>query len=430
MRTANRDTAYRIADTAWSLCIVVGITMGAVYIPLRLVRNIDQSIFSYTIAMTVTLVFMLDVAYNVWVTLRSHAHDEVNRFAALKSYARRRLWIDVIAALPLTMLHGIDPHLILFRLIKMVRLRDIFLWWQRATIRYSTHLRLIFLLYWMVMTAHWCACGWISIHGAPTGVPFRDYYIRSFYWAVTTLSTVGYGDVTPKSNMEVLYATGVMGLGVIMYGYVIGNIANILRNLDMNRQRYYEHTELVRSFMSSRKIPKPLQRRIGEYYAYFWERQLGHDESHILSDLPPSLRTEVSIFLRRDIIQKAPIFCKTDTAFIQDLAQQLRSALFPPGDVVFRYGEEGDKMYFVAHGRLEVVNRHEEVVAILEEGDIFGEVALLLQQPRSATVRAVEYCDVYVLDNNAFQAALMRHPRFGEKLRLLALERQERADKE
>jgi voltage-gated potassium channel len=177
--------------------------------------------------------------------------------------------------------------------------------------------------------------------------------------------------------------------------------------------------------MKSRKIPVPLQRRIGEYFAYYWERQLGYDESVILSDLPQSLRAEVSIFLRRDIIQKAPIFCKTDTEFIQDLAQQLRSELFTPGDEVFRIGEEADKMYFVSHGRLEVINAEGRTVAILEEGDLFGEIALLLQKPRSATVRAIDYCDVYVLEKTAFNAALTRHPRFGQTLRVLALERRQ-----
>jgi hypothetical protein len=425
MRTATRDYTYRLVDIVWSIFIVIGITMGAVYLPLRLIRNIDQSIFSTVVATIVTASFMLDVVYNILVTMRQSHADRGDRYTALKNYARRRLTIDLIAALPLTLLFAISPQLILIRLIKMVRLRDIFTWWQRTTIQYSSLLRLIFLFYWMVMAAHWVACGWISIHGAPMGVPFKDYYIRSLYWAVTTLSTVGYGDVTPKSNMEIMYATGVMALGVVMYGYVIGNIANLLRNLDLSRQRYYEHAEKVRSFMKSQKIPHPLQRRIGDYYAYYWERQLGYDESVILSDLPQSLRTEVSIFLRRDIIQKAPIFCKTDTAFIQDLAQQLRSELFTPGDEVFRIGEEGDKMYFVSHGRLEVINAQGRIVAILEEGDLFGEIALLLQQPRSATVRAIDYCDVYVLDKIGFNAALERHPRFGETLRVLALERRQ-----
>lgn len=112
MRTATRDAAYRVLDIVWSLIIVVGITMGAVYIPLRLVRNIDQSIFSYTIAMSVTIVFMLDIAYNVWVTLREHRTDGANRYVALKNYTRKRLWIDLIAAIPLTILGNILPQLL------------------------------------------------------------------------------------------------------------------------------------------------------------------------------------------------------------------------------------------------------------------------------------------------------------------------------
>jgi hypothetical protein len=299
MKTSARHRFYQWFDVIWSLLLVFGITMAAIYLPLRLIRNIDQSIFSYTIATAVTVLFMLDIAYNIWVTLRTHnvAND---RYVGLRMYLRKRFVIDLIAAIPLTLLANIAPPLVIMRLIKLVRLRDMMMRWQYAILEHLSALRLAFLVYWMVIVAHWAACGWISIHGAPANVAFRDYYIRSLYWAVTTLSTVGYGDVTPKTNTEIMYATAIMATGVILYGYVIGNIANILRNLDLSRQRYYEHAEKVRSFMKTRQLPVPLQRRLGEYYAYYWERQFGYDETQILASLPPGLRAEVSIFLRRD----------------------------------------------------------------------------------------------------------------------------------
>ena len=81
--------------------------------------------------------------------------------------------------------------------------------------------------------------------------------------------------------------------------------------------------ERLAAFMKYRNIPPALQRRLRDYYAYLWENRLGYDESTVLADLPDSLRIEVAIFLRRDFIERAPLFQGASHELVREMALQL-----------------------------------------------------------------------------------------------------------
>jgi voltage-gated potassium channel len=74
-------------------------------------------------------------------------------------------------------------------------------------------------------------------------------------------------------------------------------------------------------------------------------------------------------------------------------------------------------MYLLIRGCLEVVKADGHLIGTLRDGDFFGEIALLKRQPRSASVRAVEYSDVYALDRAAFEVLLARYPQVAEQVR-------------
>jgi CRP-like cAMP-binding protein len=80
---------------------------------------------------------------------------------------------------------------------------------------------------------------------------------------------------------------------------------------------------------------------------------------------------------------------------------------FGPKTIVVKQGEPGDYFYVVAQGQLEVVEKR-SVVRVLHAGDFFGEVALLYDVPRTATVRSVTPVRLFRLDRKAFRAALLK----------------------
>ena len=73
-------------------------------------------------------------------------------------------------------------------------------------------------------------------------------------------------------------------------------------------------------------------------------------------------------------------------------------------------GEIGDEMYFLVRGELTVEDAQGEVLATLGDGDFFGEIALFTGAPRTATIRATTYCDVYVLSEAAFRYMAQKYP--------------------
>jgi NADH:ubiquinone reductase (H+-translocating) len=100
---------------------------------------------------------------------------------------------------------------------------------------------------------------------------------------------------------------------------------------------------------------------------------------------------------------------------------------FEAGEVVFRQGDVGDRMYVVIDGELEVVYQPpegtERVLAKLKEGEWFGEMALFNDEPRGATIRTVTNVNALSLDRSAFQVLVSYLPPLHEIIQRTVQER-------
>jgi CPA1 family monovalent cation:H+ antiporter len=106
----------------------------------------------------------------------------------------------------------------------------------------------------------------------------------------------------------------------------------------------------------------------------------------------------------RALISQVPMFAELDRAQLDAVANRLKPRFAVPGEVLIRKGARGDSMYFICSGEVEVHAARQSIK--LGRGDFFGEMALLLAQPRQADVSAVSYCLLLVLEDHDFQALL------------------------
>lgn len=109
-----------------------------------------------------------------------------------------------------------------------------------------------------------------------------------------------------------------------------------------------------------------------------------------------------------DLLRAIPIFAPLPEAQLEQLARALREQSVSAGEPVVREGESGDRFYVVESGDLDV-SVHGDKVRMIGPGDHFGEIALLRDVPRTATVTARSDTGLYVLDQDEFIAAVTGH---------------------
>lgn len=135
-------------------------------------------------------------------------------------------------------------------------------------------------------------------------------------------------------------------------------------------------------------------------YADLWQKQHGF---HIDSD-----NQKMSITPER--LQAIPVFSEVSLDNLLQLAKVFTSKNYGENEIIFRQGEPGDQFYIVVRGKLEVVVAGNRRVGVLEDGDYFGEIALLTESPRTATVKAITQSALIALPRDQFTEFMKKEP--------------------
>ena len=172
----------------------------------------------------------------------------------------------------------------------------------------------------------------------------------AMWWAIATLTTVGYGDVVPITPLGRMVAALVMISGLGVFGLWTGILATGFA-AETRRDNFLKTWELV---------------------------------------------------------SKVPFFAALGPAAIADVTHMLRTMDLPPRTMIIRKGQHGDCMYFLAAGEVEVDLPGKKVK--LGEGAFFGEMALLGNNLRSANITTTRLSKLLVLDLVDFRLLMARHP--------------------
>jgi putative ABC transport system ATP-binding protein len=116
------------------------------------------------------------------------------------------------------------------------------------------------------------------------------------------------------------------------------------------------------------------------------------------------------------------LFSQLTPATLTDVADKMQLRQYVAGDTIIRQGETGNEFFVIARGDVDIIV-DEEKVAQLHAGAFFGEIALIKDEPRNATVRAVSDVVCFILDKDEFQNVLKASVSFEEALRRAMFER-------
>ncbi|XP_039238005.1 potassium voltage-gated channel subfamily H member 7 isoform X5 [Pipra filicauda] len=325
------------------------------------------------------------------------------------------------------------------RLLRLVRV-------ARKLDRYSEYGAAVLMLLMCIfaLIAHWLACiwyaignverpylahkiGWLDSLGeqlgkhynksdASSGPSIKDKYVTALYFTFSSLTSVGFGNVSPNTNSEKIFSICVMLIGSLMYASIFGNVSAIIQRLYSGTARYHMQMLRVKEFIRFHQIPNPLRQRLEEYFQHAWTYTNGIDMNmEVLKGFPECLQADICLHLNQNLLQNCKAFRGASKGCLRALAMKFKTTHAPPGDTLVHCGDVLTALYFVSRGSIEIL-KSDIVVAILGKNDIFGEMVHLYAKPgkSNADVRALTYCDLHKIQREDLLEVLDMYPEFSD----------------
>ncbi|KAJ6660553.1 hypothetical protein lerEdw1_017550 [Lerista edwardsae] len=416
------------------------------------------------IDLIVDIMFIVDIIINFRTTY-VNINDEVVSHPAKIAIHYFKGWflIDMVAAIPFDLLifrSGSDETTTLIGLLKTARLLRL-VRVARKLDRYSEYgaAVLFLLMCTFALIAHWLACIWYAIGNVErpymehkigwldnlgdqigkryndsdlsSGPSIKDKYVTALYFTFSSLTSVGFGNVSPNTNSEKIFSICVMLIGSLMYASIFGNVSAIIQRLYSGTARYHTQMLRVKEFIRFHQIPNPLRQRLEEYFQHAWSYTNGIDMNAVLKGFPDCLQADICLHLNRTLLQNCKAFRGASKGCLRALAMKFKTTHAPPGDTLVHYGDVLTTLYFISRGSIEIL-KEDIVVAILGErillqagghgnplrgkNDIFGEPISLYARPgkSNADVRALTYCDLHKIQREDLLEVLDMYPVFSD----------------
>ncbi|KAK9836780.1 hypothetical protein WJX74_007908 [Apatococcus lobatus] len=294
------------------------------------------------------------------------------------------------------------------------------------------HTRIMRLLLTCLLWVHFDAC---LLYGAAVAQNYPDKNwvhqanlvgtttFHKYSWSMLTsfgiMVTAGYGPYNPGTLVDCWVVLFSQAMGVAMFTLVGSMVTTILVHLNASSSEYASKMSALNQYMAHQKLPQDLRQRIRDSYEARWKAEKHFNEEEILEELPSSLRTEVCLHACAELIASVPFFEDAEEGFVTSLVTLLHPQVHLKGDLVCREGEIAREMYFIKSGTVQV-QLHGQPVTLLKKGSYFGEIGLLRNARRNASVRAMTDCDLFVLTKEGFDEVMKEYPQMSKAMDLVA----------
>jgi CRP-like cAMP-binding protein len=444
------------ARMAWDLTLMVLLFYIALSLPYALGFAQDSTTLR-TIDEVIDVIFMVDIVLNFRTAYFDNDALIMDGRRVAHNYLRTWFFLDFVTCFPFQRVTaGLLPDLRPAKLMKIGKVVKVCKLLRVSKVKakvtdsdgmgdmfeqiedklnsseYQAFSRVVRLLLQLLVACHWLACfmavigdQWEQPNGEEVG------YFGALYWAMSTLTTVGYGDIIPMSTVERCYSIASLVFGGAFYGYMIAKLSSTIATQDRNAAAYAERMDQVRAWLYYHTdLPPTLRRKIKRYFQKALTQKAAIDDTAIIGDLSPALVHDVSLFLVPEQVRDNALFCSLPSSAMVEILPMLQYRESDAHDHIVSYGDPGIAMYIVTKGYAFLDGgeyaltdgaedgQTKKVKTFLKAGDSFGEEIILgLEEDHFYNVVARTSIIMYMSGEDAFTKAFQNMPEIRHKIR-------------
>ncbi|CDW89227.1 cation channel family protein [Stylonychia lemnae] len=371
----------------WNLVITALLLYTATYVPFRISYVDDNPIYMIILDTIMDMIFLTDLVLSFFSAYEDKKMGvEVRHKYIAIAYIKSWFFLDLMSCVPIQLMEvqydeaggqkkqqTSSVKLLrltrlprLYRLIRILRLfKMLRLFKQQSSMKRlfdsikmnAGIVRMISVTITVFFLVHLVGCFWflsakLDDFNPDTWVVRFGYldkdpsvqYLASIYWALQTLTTVGFGDIYAKTIPEKVIAILWMIFGVGFYSFTIGNLSQIIASIDTQSALLSQKLSILSEFSKRTNLPTDVMFRIRRHLENNNKHQNNLEEQEkLLNDLPAALRSEVVKHTHGEIIQKINFFREKTPDFLWAILPALRPIKLMPTDVLYTQGDHSDE---------------------------------------------------------------------------------------
>ncbi len=193
---------------------------------------------------------------------------------------------------------------------------------------------------------------WIITFGY-SGCSYYELYLIGIYYTITTLTTVGYGDLHCTSKSEKVFGMFMEVVGIFAYSFALTSVSNYVKVLHERTEQYEKNCKILEEIkITNPKLPEDLYERIARYLKYKQDKEQ-FDKNIIIDCLPVNLSNLLVFEMYKPIIENFVFFKNFDNIdFIVKVILNFKPILAVKNDMIIKEGDFVEDIIFVKKGKL------------------------------------------------------------------------------
>lgn len=425
------DPNHCVPLTVWDSVIAVLLILSAFVEPFE-VALLDGNGIVFVFDHLMDTVFMIDLLLQFFVAYHDPTQPgnlERDQRKIIKNYLAGWFAMDLLSALPTEVFQVFieavrfvcmmpnsgrnDMRFLkltrILRLLRITRLLRLLMRWQSVLGFSSTMVDLLKFVSVVVLCCHWMACiwaamalqetednTWIKALAVAKGGPPELYegawqvYSIALYWAIVTITSIGYGDITPQTEIEYWAAAVCTSLMASIWAYVIGAVCSIVSTLNPYEMSFKRKMDDINWIMAERGMPDELCHKVRRYFHETRDAERGRTEQELIAQLSPKLQGEYAHNRHHTWIDKVWYLRNMDHEIILGTARRMTLGVYSPYEEVLQ-----DRTIFIVQRGIAALNGK-----VFIRGDVWGEDMVLSNRLLRENNRARSLTYLFVLTLN------------------------------